>query len=114
MVVYPVNVVVLVDDIGLRPVTKTIHDFSDKLLYLLLRQTLHRARIHRHMKREVLSADITPFIFLECPFDPYGVVYAVSVDQCGFTGCAFVLIILERETRRTCRLHDLQYHLRAS
>ena len=97
MVVYPVDVRMLVNDVRLRPVSKAAHNLTDEFLYLIFRQLLSGSRVDRHMEGWVLRTDIPSFIPLEGRFYPFGFIYAVGVDEGGFASGAFVLVVLKRE-----------------
>ena len=95
MVMLPVDVRVPVNDIRLRPVPKTLHDVTDELLHLIIRQMFAWGRIHGHMKGEVLCPEVPSFIFPERLSNPLGFVYTVGMYQAGFAGGTLLLVVLQ-------------------
>ena len=97
MVVFPVYVLMAVDDVRLVSIAQAFHQFTHKSLELVICKMLVRRRVYRHVKGKVLRADIASLIEPEGILYAQSLVYGVLVQELGFSAGALLLVVFQGE-----------------
>ena len=110
VVMLPLNVKVLVDDIRLVSIAHLLHVLPDEHLDLLVTQVLSLAWIDGGVERAVLAAEASVLIYLEGVHRPLWILYFRGGKHRGLTLGDFPLIVTDGRATAGRRRIDLRDH----